>query len=106
MVLPSDLPFYSKEEKVEYAMAPQVMWQFLKPFKSLLGQHNVPQEASALEDGVRMAREAMSEVGKQAGLLVDQVNHVVETGKAHTQGKPVEQDVLGHHEAVKVPYSN
>merc|ERR1712037_264366 len=65
MVLPSDLPFYSKEE-VEYAMAPQ--------------------EASALEDGVRMAREAMSEVGKQAGLLVDQVNHVVETGKAHTQG--------------------
>jgi len=66
MVLPSDLPFYSKEEKVEYAMAPQ--------------------EASALEDGVRMAREAMSEVGKQAGLLVDQVNHVVETGKAHTQG--------------------
>jgi len=66
MVLPSDLPFYSKEEKVEYAM--------------------VPQEPSALEDGVRMAREAMSEVGKQAGLLVDQVNHVVETGKAHTQG--------------------
>ena len=74
--------------------------------KSLLGQHNVPQEASALEDGVRMAREAMSEVGKQAGLLIDQVNHVVETGKAHTQGKPVEQDVLGLHEAVKVPYSN
>jgi len=66
MVLPSDLPFYSKEEKVEYAMAAQ--------------------EPSALEDGVRMAREAMSEVGKQAGLLVDQVNHVVETGKAHTQG--------------------
>ena len=44
------------------------------------------QEPSALEDGVRMAREAMSEIGKQAGLLVDQVNHVVETGKAHTQG--------------------
>lgn len=66
MVLPSDLPFYSKEEKVEYAMAPQ--------------------EPTALEDGVRMAREAMSEIGKQAGLLVDQVNHVVETGKAHTQG--------------------
>merc|ERR1712037_462736 len=65
MVLPSDLPFYSKEE-VEYAMAPQ--------------------EASALEDGVRMAREAISEVGKQAGSLIDQVNHVVETGKAHTQG--------------------
>ena len=39
-----------------------------------------------MEDGVRMAREAISEVGKQAGLLVDQVNHVVETGKAHTQG--------------------
>ena len=44
------------------------------------------QEPTALEDGVRMAREAMSEIGKQAGLLVDQVNHVVETGKAHTQG--------------------
>jgi len=66
MMLPSDLPFYSKEEKVEYAIAPQ--------------------EPTALEDGVRMAREAISEVGKQAGLLVDQVNHVVETGKAHTQG--------------------
>jgi len=65
-MLPSDLPFYSKEEKVEYAIAPQ--------------------EPTALEDGVRMAREAISEVGKQAGLLVDQVNHVVETGKAHTQG--------------------
>ena len=25
MVLPSDLPFYSKEVKVEYAMAPQVI---------------------------------------------------------------------------------
>ena len=24
MVLPSDLPFYSKEEKVEYTLAPQV----------------------------------------------------------------------------------
>ena len=34
-----------------------------------------------------MAREAMTEVAKQAGLLVDQVNHIVETGKAHTQGK-------------------
>ena len=50
---------------------------------------DVPQEPSALEDGVRMAREAMSEVGKQAGLLVDQVNHVVETGKAHTQGETI-----------------
>jgi len=65
-MLPSDLPFYSKEEKVEYAIAPQ--------------------EPTALEDGVRIAREAISEVSKQAGLLVDQVNHVVETGKAHTQG--------------------
>ena len=45
------------------------------------------QEPTALEDGVRMAREAMTEVAKQAGLLVDQVNHIVETGKAHTQGK-------------------
>ena len=44
------------------------------------------QEPSVLEDGIRVAREALSEVGKQAGLLVDQVNHVVETGKAHTQG--------------------
>ena len=52
----------------------------------------MPQEPSALEDGVRMAREAMSEVGKQAGLLVDQVNHVVETGKAHTQGKTAQQE--------------
>ena len=24
MVLPSDLPFYSKEEKVEYTLAPEV----------------------------------------------------------------------------------
>ena len=38
---------------------------------------------------MRMAREAISEVAKQAGLLVDQVNHVVETGKAHTQGETV-----------------
>ena len=53
-----------------------------------------------------MAREAMSEVGKQAGLLADQVNHVVETGKAHTQGKPVQHDILKLHEPVKVPYSN
>ena len=86
MVLPSDLPFYSKEEKVEYAIAPQVHWKYLKTFKVDLA---APQEPSALEDGVRMAREAISEVGKQAGLLVDQVNHVVETGKAHTQGETI-----------------
>ena len=43
MVLPSDLPFYSKEEKVEYAMVPQVyFWLISQNSLKLADRNPVP----------------------------------------------------------------
>ena len=60
----SSLPFYGKVERPSYAAQPV--------------------EDSLLRDGFKVAREGVTEVVGVAKDTRDAVNHVVDTGKAHS----------------------
>jgi len=66
MVKPKDLPFYEEKKNDEYTF--------------------VPQEAGIIESNVKIAREGINFAKSQLGEAGDQMLHIYETGKAHSQG--------------------
>lgn len=66
LVRPSQLPFYDESPEPRFQL--------------------VEREPSVLEQNIKLARQEVSNVASQLGEVAEKVNHVYETGKAHTQG--------------------
>jgi len=66
LVRPSDLPLYDEPAKAKYVL--------------------LAREPGALEQNIKIARETASSVRDQVHEVEDKISHIIETGKAHTQG--------------------